>query len=213
MKTLLPLVIIIIFNCSCKKGQSSSTNDTTEEPSKNMIEAGMDSSKQLEKKVYATSSGKSIELIIDKKGNSLHDFTIVSRDFPNSTDSLHIKDSDPLWEVAIEDLDVNGYDEIYLITRSAGSGSYSSVFGFASNQDLSLTSIYLPDISESDVQPDGAYYGYMGHDSIYFENNRMHRKFPVYKEGDANCCPTGGDKTLSYSLKAGEATWKLEIEN
>jgi hypothetical protein len=53
----------------------------------------------------------------------------------------------------------------------------------------------------------------MGHDSIYFSNNRMYRKFPVYKEGDANCCPTGGDKTLSYQLKAGEATWKLEIEN
>lgn len=212
MKTLLPLVIFVTLMCSCKQGQSSSKPDTTEEVGKNLVKPYKDS-KQIEKLVYKTATGKSIELFIHKKGNSLHDFTIVSIDFPNSTDSLHIKNSDPLWKVAVKDLDTNGYDEFYLITKSAGSGSYSSVFGLASNQDLSLTTIYLPDILESDVQPDGVYYGYMGHDSIYFKNNRMHRKYPVYKEGDANCCPTGGDKILSYSLKAGEATWKLEIEN
>ena len=212
MKVLLPLLMIMILTYSCKKGQSSSKSDTTEEANINVVEVDK-KSKQLEKNVYKTATGKSIELITDKKGSSLSDFTIVSHDFPNSTDSLHINDSDPLWAVAIEDLDANGYDEMYLVTKSVGSGSYSSVFGFASNQDLSLTSIYLPDISENDIQPDGKYFGYMGHDSIYFKNNKMHRKYPVYKEGDPNCCPTGGDKTLSYSLKAGEATWKLEIDN
>jgi len=212
MKPLLPLVIILLLTYSCKQGQSSSKSDTNEVVNKNVVEADIKSD-QLEKNIYKTSTGKSIQLISDKKGSSLSDFTIVTNDFPNSTESIHIKDSDPLWEVVIEDLDANGYDEIYLITKSAGSGSYSSVFGLASNQDLSLTTIYLADISESDVQPNGAFYGYMGHDSIYFKNNRMHRKYPVYNEGDPNCCPTGGDKTLSYSLKAGEASWQLELEN
>lgn len=212
MKTLLSLVIIIILTYACKQDQASSKSDKANEPDKTII-VPQDGSKQVENIVYKTTSGKSIELIIDKKDNSLSDFTIVAVDFQNSTDSLSIKDSDPLQAVAIKDLDANGYDELYLITTSVGSGSYASIFGFASNQDLSLTTIYLPDISENDVQADGPFHGYMGHDSIYFANNRMYRKYPVYKEGDANCCPTGGDKTVSYQLKAGEATWKLEIEN
>ena len=211
MKTLLPLVIIIILSYACKQNQTSSKSDKANEPDKTII-APQDGSKQVEKIVYRTTSGKSIELIINKKDNSLSDFTIVAVDFQNSTDRLSIRDSDPLQEVVIKDLDANGYDELYLITTSVGSGSYASVFGFASNQDLSLTTIYLPDISENDVQADGPFHGYMGHDSIYFANNRMYRKYPVYKKGDANCCPTGGDKTVSYRLKAGEATWKLEIE-
>ena len=212
MKTLLPLVIIIILSYSCKQDQASSKSDKANEPA-NIIVAPQEGLKQIENIIYKTASGKSIDLIINKKNNSLSDFTIVAIDFQHSTDSLGISDSDPLQDVAIKDLDANGYDELYLITNSVGSGSYSSVFGFASNQDLSLTTIFVPDISENDVQTGGPFHGYMGHDSIYFTNNRMYRKYPVYKDGDPNCCPTGGDKTVSYQLKAGEATWKLEIEN
>jgi len=212
MKTVLPLVIFIFFIFSCKEDQASSKSDHLKAVDKTTIESKEDS-KQIEKISYKTTTGKSIELIVDKKSNSLSDFTIVSFDFVNSTDSLIIKDSDPLHEAIIKDLDANGYDELYIITRSTGSGSYASIFGFASNQDLSLTSIYVPSISENDVQPDGPFHGYMGHDSIYFDDNRILRKFSIYKDGDANCCPTGGDKIVSYQLKAGEATWKLEIEN
>jgi hypothetical protein len=35
------------------------------------------------------------------------------------------------------------------------------------------------------------------------------RKFPIYLDGDPNCCPTGGHSTIIYDLKAGEASWKL----
>jgi len=168
--------------------------------------------KSVEKAVYKTATGKSIELIIHKKSSGLNDFTIIALDFTNSKDSLTIKDSDPLQQVLVEDLDSNGYDELYLITTSSGSGSYGSIFGFASNQDLSLTTIYVPEITENDVQLDGSFFGYMGHDSIYSNESKMFRKYPLFKEGDPNCCPTGGDRTLSYQLKAGEASWILEIK-
>ncbi len=209
MKIILPVLMLILFSLSCKQEQSSTKINKIEEAS---IESE-DHSKQVEKILHQTATGKTIELIIEKSSNSLSDFTIVSVDFPNNNDSLSIKDSDPLQLSVIKDLDANGYDELYLITTSTGSGSYASIFGFASNQDLSLTSIYVPGISENDVQLNGPFYGYMGHDSIYFSDNRILRKYPVYKDGDPNCCPTGGYKTLSYQLKAGEASWKLEIGN
>ena len=72
--------------------------------------------------------------------------------------------------------------------------------------------IYVREVSENDLKQGGDFYGYMGHDSIYAENNRIYRKYPVYKDGDPNCCPTGGEKIISYRLKAGEAGWILEIE-
>ena len=81
------------------------------------------------------------------------------------------------------------------------------------NRDLSLTPIYIPEISENDLLPDGAFYGYMGHDSIYVSHNKIYRKYPIYKDGDANCCPSGGNKTLGYVLQQGEASWILNIEN
>lgn len=212
MKLILPLLSFFLFFIACKQDKSTpvSSQEMTE---KKMLPSNSEYSDNFEKTVYTTSTGKSIELITYSKSSSINDFAVVAVDFPNSKDSLIIKDSDPFQEAVLKDLDANGYDELYIMTRSVGSGSYASIFGFASNQDLSLTSIYLPDISENDIQKGNPFYGYMGHDSIYFNETRLFRKFPIYNEGDANCCPTGGNKILSYQLKAGEATWILEIEN
>lgn len=197
---------------SCKQEK---TDPSSENQSNRSLDSTIDEthSSDTKKTVFKTSTGKSISLIAFKKSNSVHDFAIVTMDFPNSNDSLLIKDSDPFHDAVVKDLDQNGYDELYIITRSIGSGSYATIFGFASNQDLSLTSIYVPQISENDIQFGKPFHGYMGHDSIYFNDNRLYRKFPIYKEDDANCCPTGGDKILRYHLKAGEASWKLELEN
>jgi hypothetical protein len=51
----------------------------------------------------------------------------------------------------------------------------------------------------------------MGHDSIFIANKKLFRKFPIYKDGDEQCCPTGGTRTLNYLLTKGEASWILEI--
>lgn len=200
------MVFFLIFSCQEKKTKNDIGTDLNE-PSPDQEEAVS----QPESELLKTSTGKSILLITDKKNNSLNDITVIPLDFPNNQDSLFIQNSDPIQLTVLSDLDANGFDELYLITRATGSGSYGRIFGFASNQDLSLTPIYVPEITEDDVQINGDFYGYMGHDSIYFEKNKLYRKYPVYKEGDANCCPSGGHKTHQYSLQAGEASWLLEI--
>jgi len=212
MKSFLPVLLFIILFWSCKqeKSASSSEKQSTEN---NITTADTEISDDLDGTVFKTSTGKSIELITDQKSSSLNDLKIIPLDFVNTKDTLIIEDCDPLQNSWIQDLDQNGFDELYLITASAGSGSYATIYGYASNQDLSMTPIYVPEISEIDLLADGDYYGYMGHDSIYVANNKIYRKYPVYKEGDPNCCPSGGDKTLSYTLQQGEASWILKIEN
>ena len=212
MKSFLPLLLFIILFWSCK--QEKSTQASEESTIENKIATtDTEISEDLDRAVFKTSTGKSIILITEEKSSSLNNLKIIPLDFANTNDTLKIEDCDPLQNAWTQDLDQNGFDELYLITASAGSGSYATIYGYASNQDLSMTSIYVPEISESDLLADGDYYGYMGHDSIYVANNKIYRKYPVYKEGDPNCCPSGGDKTLSYALKQGEASWILKIEN
>lgn len=212
MKSILPLLMFLILFWSCKEEKTKSVSQ--KEPTEiKIVNADAETEDSIESTIFKTSTGKSISIITDRKSSSLNDLNIVAHDFANTKDTFKIQDCDPLKQAWIEDLDQNGFDELYLITASVGSGSYATIYGYASNQDLSMTPIYIPEISESDLLPNGDFYGYMGHDSIYLANNKIYRKYPVYKDGDANCCPSGGNKTLGYELKQGEASWVLKIEN
>lgn len=212
MKSFLPLFLCFILIWSCKQEKSTSEPEKQSTEQKDArTETALENSQQAT--TLKTATGKSIAVFTHKKSNSLTDFQIVASEFPNTRDTLRIEDADPLQHLWIKDLDNNGFDELYLITSSTGSGSYATIYGYGSNQDLSMTPIYVPEISENDLLPEGIFSGYMGHDSIYSDENRIYRKYPVYKDGDPNCCPSGGEKTVSYQLKAGEAGWILEIDN
>ncbi|UCH65692.1 MAG: hypothetical protein JSW63_00730, partial [Ignavibacterium sp.] len=84
---------------------------------------------------YKTTTGKTIivsETHPDEQ--SLSNIRINTRDFENNF-SEEFMEQDPITDLFIADLDENGFDEVYIITTSAGSGSYGTVLGFASNRD------------------------------------------------------------------------------
>jgi len=107
--------------------------------------------------------------------------------------------------VEVEDLNDDGYPEIYVYVTSAGSGSYGSLIEYASNCNRSLSDIYLPPL-EDDPE---ASKGYMGHDTFVVGEGTFVRRFPVYREGDTNAAPTSGNRQIQYKLAAGEAGWVL----
>jgi hypothetical protein len=107
--------------------------------------------------------------------------------------------------VEVEDLNADGYPEIYVYVTSAGSGSCGSLIAYASNRNRSLSDIYLPPL-EDDPE---ASKGYMGHDTFAVGEGTFVRRFPVYREGDTNAAPTGGNRQIQYKLAAGEAGWVL----
>ena len=108
----------------------------------------------------------------------------------------------------VEDLDANGFPEIYVYVSSAGSGSYGSLVAYAANKKKSLTEIFLPDLGEDKVNSKG----YMGHDQFAVGEGSLLRRFPIYKAGDSNAKPSGKTRQLQYKLKAGEAGWLLKID-
>ena len=158
----------------------------------------------------STKTDKTLNVIELKNQAGLSDIVVIPKGFEFSQDSLKISDADPLSAVFLADLDANGFEEIYMVTCSTGSGSYGSILAYASNSDKSLSPIYVRPISENDLAPGALFEGYMGHDSIFLEETFLKRSFPKYKAEDPNCCPTGGTQTIVYQLKAGEASWQLE---
>jgi hypothetical protein len=159
-------------------------------------------------KTYRTKTGKT--LVVSEThpaGESLSTIEVRTEGFEHNFQEV-FPDRDPVSDVFTADLDGNGFDEIYIITTAAGSGSYGSVLGFASNKDKSLSMIFLPEIREGDAH----FEGYMGHDTFRIEDQKLVRIFPIYRQGDTNSNPTGGRRKLVYGLVPGEAGWQLRVE-
>jgi len=140
-------------------------------------------------------------------GQSLSTIKISTKDFEYNYSEIY-EDRDPISDIFLSDLDDNGFDEIYIITTSAGSGSYGTVLGFASNKDKSLSMINFPEVHEGDNN----FKGYMGHDTFKIADRKLVRIFPIYNQDDTNKDPTDGKRKLVYGLYPGEAMWQLKVE-
>jgi hypothetical protein len=108
----------------------------------------------------------------------------------------------------IDDLDANGFPEIYIYVTSAGSGGYGSLAAWAVNRGKSMTPIVLPPVADSPTLSKG----YMGHDEFAVVEGNLVQRFPLYGDLDTNARPTGKTRQLQYKLKAGEAGWVLRLD-
>jgi len=160
-------------------------------------------------KQFKTKSGKTFIITEEKPSASLSNITITPKGFSEVNDPLKMEESDPFDYALVADVNGDGFDELYIITRGAGSGSYASVYGFSSNKDKSVTPIYVSELSDDDFVK--FFPNYMGHDTFYTEGNKLMRKYKQFKKEDKQCCPTGEVKILEYHLKMGESSWVLEI--
>ncbi|WP_133273154.1 hypothetical protein [Hymenobacter radiodurans] len=90
------------------------------------------------------------------------------------------------------------YPELFVFVAGAGSGSYGRLVGyeFMNQGHRPLT---LPELSG----PAAA--GYMGHDEFRVEGSQLLRSFPVYRPDDPNSTPSGGIRTVAYTMEPGMA--------
>ena len=123
----------------------------------------------------------------------------------DAASEMKFTDVDPINKVLVGDLDGNGFDEVYLITAAAGSGSYGNVIGVASNSDKSLSMISFPQVDENDLKKGGKFEGYEGHDEFAIDGKSLVRTFPI-KAAKAT------KRTTNYNLKPGEAGYILYIK-
>jgi hypothetical protein len=108
----------------------------------------------------------------------------------------------------VADLNADGSPEIYVYVTSAGSGGYGSLVAYSANRRKSLSEIYLPPIPSEAPSAKG----YRGHDEFAVVENVLARRFPIYRDSDANAKATGGMRQLQYRLFPGEAGWILKLD-
>jgi len=108
-------------------------------------------------------------------------------------------------DAEIEDLDANGFPEVYIYVTSDDDKKSGRLIAFASNNGKSITPIYLPPLE----QVEGTTEGYRGGDELRVVENRLVQRWDVYKEGDEDGKPSGGTRQVQWRLEPGEATWTL----
>lgn len=131
---------------------------------------------------------------------------IVGLDKP-TTIELPIEGS--ITDATALDMDGDQLPEILLFLESPGSGSYGSILAYTVNKRKQLEKIMVPSIEQDAVLGKQ----YMGHDRYETAKGRfLVHYFPMYQNGDANCCPTGGTKMIQYSLEQARAAKRLRID-
>ncbi len=145
-------------------------------------------------------------VVVSKNEGSLSKLKIIPKGLSRDNKEIIRDIEGSVTAAEVADLNADGSPEIYIFVTSSGSGSYGSLVAYSANSKKSLSEIALPDLTE--LSAGGK--GYMGHDEFAVVENSLARRFPIYRQGDANSQPTGGMRQIEYKLHAGEAGWILK---
>lgn len=190
----------LLMSCSFSKNEKSDVSEVSakEESSVTRQETGFNTE--------LTYPGSKISFKVSVKGDSL---VIQPSGLSISNETLyHDITGYTVVNAEIGDLNIDSYPEVFVYLTSDGSGSYGKFIGYSVNNGMSVSQVYLPEISENNEVNKG----YMGHDEMAIVENTFCQRFPIYKDGDSNANPTGGTRQIQYKLVDGETGRILKID-
>lgn len=132
-------------------------------------------------------------------GQSISSISIKTKGFKENK-LIQLKHTDPVEKIELADLDNNGFEELYIFTRSVGSGSCADFYVYASERDERLINCEKEKLEEKDYLEGVKVDGYMGNAVFGIEKNLLVMQFTIYKKNDKNNKPTGGFKKIHYKL-------------
>lgn len=101
-----------------------------------------------------------------------------------------------IFDAFVGDIDQDGREEFYFLSYAGGRGRNVNILGFEETVENSLTPIKF-----TPQNPDSPQYkGYRNQDDYQFHEKKITHNFPLYEQGDAYCCPSGGARTVEYRL-------------
>jgi len=113
---------------------------------------------------------------------------------------------DPVTAVRQDDLDKNGFAELYIVTQSTGSELYGTIYGLYLHNDSSISMISYEGANPYTMKEGEPYADYQGHDNFVFQDGLLTNTFSVGKTDDTNPQATGVERKVSYELVKGEAS-------
>lgn len=198
-KTIASTMLIGLFACNQQNKTVENKSEVNTDTTIIQADTSSVSSRPVEREVAGKTGKIFIVAESHPKGTSLSDIAVYFKG--DTASALKIYDKDPVFKVFNADLDGNGFDELYVITTAAGSGSYGNVHGFASNKDKSLSMVYLPELADKDLEKGGQFEGYQGHDLFEIKGKQLVRTFPVDKK----------TRKIIYELKQSETGYTLKL--
>lgn len=137
--------------------------------------------------------------------SSLANIQVDAIGFGADTLTFDFGEVDPLMSLHTEDLDRDGFQELYVVTQSVGPEKYGTILGLYSAQDSSVLVISFEGASPYTMKEGEPYAGYGGQDVFRFERGVLTNKFTLFDPDK----PTGDFKTLRYELVRGATAMKL----
>lgn len=204
MKKYLLLLFVLLFAlaCSQKKKPLAEENQKQYQPPANQNEklenSDEDNLKPFSvKKVFNLKPNLKIK-ITENHPDGFWGICDLEINITSDSDSrkFNIADSDPMDTSYVADLNKDNNDELYILLRSSGSGGFSSLLGYTIDSVGKIQQIDFGEIAKyfnSDEQ-------YGGKDNFYFSGNLLVHEYPLYNDGDANCCPSGGSRMNYFEL-------------
>lgn len=196
MKKLLISILVsalLIISCSEKKPETIVSKDSVE-----IMTVKKDTAVTV-KKEFKTLSGRKLVIVETKPSISISNYSVYGIGY-KTPDTIRYNLKNPMSAAFLTDLDKNGFEELYILTKAAGPGYFLDLLGVASYGDSTFGEILIPEITDEEIKKNQNFRGYLGNDSIYIANNKIVRLFPVYESSDYNSLPTGGRRMLTYSL-------------
>lgn len=187
------LTVVMILSCSKNKPETIVLKDSAE-----MMSVKNDTAVTVRKE-FSTRSGKKFVIIETKPSISVSNYSVFGIGFVNS-DTIKYELKNPMTSAFLTDLDKNGFEELFIVTKASGQGNFLDLLGVSSFEDNTFGEILIPEISDTDMEKNGKFGGYLGNDSIYISDNKIIRLFPVYKSSDYNSLPTDVRRKLTYTF-------------
>lgn len=208
MKNLLitTLMICLIFvSCNEKKPETLIKKDSAES-----MTIKTDTAETI-KKELKTATGKVFTIIETKPAYSLSNYMITGEGFENSNDTLKFVNKNPMTATLLSDLNGDGFEELYIITKATGDERFLDILAFTSRKDNTFNEIFVEPIISEDVREGNMFDGYMGHDSIYIDGINLIREFPVYETSTYEEDKNQMRRKIIYSLDPVGDQYKLWI--
>ncbi len=132
-------------------------------------------------------------------------FTIQSEGLSSRNPSFTNKiGTQQVYRAALSDLNQDSYPEVYIFARTTTRPPQGEVYAFASYRNRSYGEVYVADEALQNLRSSA----YQGGDVFELQETALVRRFPLHENGRASA----DSSTLTYKLKMGETSYRLEVE-
>ncbi len=134
-----------------------------------------------------------VRVYTDGHSCSLQSYQIVVRRAGQVLQTV-TKQSEAIKQIWLTDLDNNGLFELLVFSASVEAGKYGEL-ALHEWTGSGFHSHFLP--------PPAVIQGYRGFDNYRIYQNQIIHEFPIYQQGDKECCPSSGKRQSIYQYQNG----------